>query len=268
MDTLENKHRNLRSRLQELNSLLVAFSGGIDSALLLKVAYDVLGEKVLAVTADSPSVARKELEEAKRIAREIGVRHTIIQTHEMSVNDYVRNPSNRCYYCKSELYSKLVEVAKRENIKYIASGANLDDLGDYRPGLQAAQEYQVVNPLQDADMTKEDIRLLAKKFGLEIWDKPASPCLSSRIPYHSEVTPEKLAMVEEAEDFLRSLNIKELRVRHFGPKARIETHSEDFDIINQNIQPITDRFNAIGFSEIELVEFKSGALNALLQLPT
>lgn len=266
MENLEHKFKKLNNRLKKLNSLIVAFSGGIDSTLLLKVAYDVLGDQVLAVTADSPSVPRKELEEAKRIAERIGAKHLIIKTEETQNENYFKNPANRCYFCKSELYSKLLETAKREKINYIANGTNLDDLGDYRPGLQAAQEYQVISPLKEANFTKNDIRTLAKKLDLEIWEKPASPCLSSRIPYGSEVTFKKLAMVEEAEDFLKSLDIKELRVRHFGQKAIIETNKQDFYVIQRNFQLIKTKFNKIGFEKIELMEFKSGSLNSLLNL--
>lgn len=245
---------------------MVAFSGGIDSALLLRVAHEVLRDKVLAVTADSPSVPRREIEEAKRIAKNIGARHLIIQTEETKNENYIKNPANRCYFCKSELYSKLLEIAKREKIHYIANGTNFDDLGDYRPGLQAAREYQIISPLKEANLTKNDIRALAKQLKLRIWDKPASPCLSSRIPYGSKVTRKKLVMIEEAEAFIKSLNIKELRVRHFGKKARIETNKRDFEIINQNFQLITNKFKTIGFNEIELIEFKSGSLNSLLKV--
>lgn len=264
MENLENKYKKLRSLLEQLESLIVAFSGGIDSTLLLKVAYDVLGGRVLAVTADSPSVPRRELDEAKRIAYKIGARHLIIKTEETKNQNYIKNPTNRCYFCKSELYSKLSEIAKREKIPYIADGTNLDDLGDYRPGLQAAQEYQVISPLKEAKLTKKEIRALAKKMNLEIWDKPASPCLSSRIPHGNEVTPKKLAMIESAEDFLRNLDIQELRVRHFGKRARIETNQGDFDIIQKNFHLIKSRFKEIGFEEIELTEFKSGSLNSML----
>lgn len=266
MENLENKYNKLNRLLRKLSSLIVAFSGGIDSTLLLKVAYDILGDHVLAVTADSPSVPRKELEEAKKIARKIGAKHLIIQTEETQNENYLKNPANRCYFCKSELYSKLLETAKSEKISYIANGTNKDDLADYRPGLQAAQEYQVISPLQEASLTKNDIRILARKLDLEIWDKPASPCLSSRIPYGSQVTLKKLTMIEEAEDFLRNLDIKELRVRHFEQKAMIETNKQDFDIVQKNFQFIKTKFNKIGFKEIELMEFKSGSLNSLLKL--
>ncbi len=261
MDALYQKHKKLEALLRKLDSVIVAFSGGVDSALLLKVAYDVLSENVLAVTADSPSVPRRELAEAKRVAAKIGARHMIVPTEEMSVENYVQNPANRCYFCKTELYCKLVEVAKREKIKYIANGTNLDDLGDYRPGLQAAAESHVISPLKDAQLTKADVRALAQRLHLEVWDKPASPCLSSRIPYGSEVTPQKLAMIEQAEEFLRGLGIRELRVRHFGDKARIEANSKDLEFIKKEFNLIIHQFQRIGFEEIELKKFRSGALN-------
>lgn len=264
MRNLRQKHEKLENLLNELGSLIVSFSGGVDSGLLLRVAHDVLGERVLAVTADSPSVPRRELGEAVRIAESIGARHLIVRTGEMENRNYANNPPDRCYFCKSELYSKLLEIARRENIEYIANGTNLDDLGDYRPGLYAAQEYKIISPLKDAGLTKNDVRALAKELDLEIWNKPASPCLSSRIPYGREVTLEKLAAIEAAEDFIRNFEIKKLRVRHFGRKARIETDKTDFKKIDKNFHLIAEKFRSIGFDEIELTEFKSGSLNLLI----
>ncbi|HSE83568.1 MAG TPA: ATP-dependent sacrificial sulfur transferase LarE [Thermodesulfobacteriota bacterium] len=266
MENLGQKYKKLRVLLKEQGPLIVAFSGGVDSALLLKVAYDVLGDRVLAVTADTPSLPRKELEEAKRIAKIIGVRHLIISTEETRNENYLKNPANRCYFCKSELYSRLLKVANEENIRSVANGTNLDDLRDYRPGLQAAQEYKIISPLRDAGLTKTDIRALAQKLNLAVWDKPANPCLSSRIPYGSEVTLKKLSMIEEAEDFIKGLDIKEIRVRHFGKKARIEVNKSDFETISKNFSRIVDRFKTIGFDNIELKEFRSGSLNSALNL--
>ena len=264
MDDLTAKYEQLKAVLGRLDSLIVAYSGGVDSALLLRVAYEVLGSKVLAVTADSPSVPRREIAEARRIAQTIGARHLIMPTEEIQNSRYTANPANRCYFCKSELYSKLAEIASREKIRYVANGTNLDDLGDYRPGLQAAAEYQVVSPLKEAGLNKADVRELAKRLHLEIWDKPASPCLASRIPYGRAVTRQKLAVVEAAEEYLRGLDIRDLRVRHFGKKARIETRASDFAVIRQNYEHIVKKLNDLGFEEIELTEFRSGALNSAL----
>jgi len=175
------------------------------------------------------------VQEAKSVAEQIGARHLIVQTEEMDDENYAQNPVNRCYFCKFELYAKLIEIARQENIPYIANGTNMDDLGDYRPGLQAAAEFKVVSPLKEAGLTKQDIRDLAKQFGLQIWDKPATPCLSSRIPYGSAVTPEKLAMIEAAENFLKEFAIKELRVRHFGETARIEVHEKHFQLLKNKL---------------------------------
>jgi uncharacterized protein len=266
MKHLASKHRKLIDMLQKLDSLIVAFSGGVDSALLLKASYSVLDKRVLAVTADSSSVPRREIQEARRIANQIGARHVILETQEIDDVNYTSNPVNRCYFCKSELYSKLFEIAARERISTIANGTNLDDLGDYRPGLQAANEYHVISPLKEAQLTKQDVRDLAKQLDLEIWDKPASPCLASRIPYGSRVSPRKLAIIEEAELFLRNINVRDLRVRHFGKKARIETHKDDFQVISHNMPAIVQKFNLLGFEEVEVAEFRSGALNSRLNL--
>jgi uncharacterized protein len=191
MPALQKKYIHLKQYLEKLGGLIIAYSGGVDSTVLLKVAHDVLSENALAVTSDSPSVPRSELEQAKKIAEEIGVRHIIIQTDEVADENYFQNPVNRCYFCKHELYSKLKQISEREKIPFAANGTNMDDLGDYRPGLQAAEELMIVSPLREAKFTKQDVRDLAKKLGLTIWDKPASPCLSSRIPYGNRVTIEK-----------------------------------------------------------------------------
>jgi uncharacterized protein len=261
MKDLAEKYTLLKEQVRQLGSLIVAYSGGIDSTLVLKVARDELGQNAAGVTSDSPSVPRWELREAAQIAREIGARHIIVKTNEVDNSDYAENPTNRCYFCKSELYTHLTEVARREGVRHIANGTNLDDLGDYRPGLQAADEFEIVSPLRDAGLTKADVRLLARKLGLRIWDKPASPCLASRIPYGTAVTRERLAMVEQAEAFLRSYRLRVVRVRHMNDTARIEVNPEDMSTIRNNLGEIETRFYEIGFSSVELREFRSGALN-------
>ena len=263
---LSQKYEKLKEEIKKLDKSIVALSGGIDSTLVLKVAHDVLGENVIAVTADSPSLPRRELEETKEIAKQIGAKHLIINTKETENESYLKNPGNRCYYCKSELYSKLKEISKKLGIKNILNGTNSDDLGDYRPGLKAADENNVISPLKDAKFTKNDIRELARHLGLNVWDKPSSPCLSSRVPYGQEITLKKLKMIENAEYFLKDLGIRQLRVRHFGSTARIEVNENDMPLINQNYLLIEKKFNDMGFNEIKVANFKSGNLNLMINV--
>ena len=263
---LLKKYEEMKDLIKRLDEVIVAFSGGIDSALVLKVAHDALGNKVFAVTADSPSLPRKELEETRKIAEKIGANHIIINTEETKNGLYLENPSNRCYHCKTELYTKLNIVASNLGIKHIINGTNYDDIGDYRPGLKAADENNVISPLKDAKLAKKDVRELAKHLGLEVWDKPSSPCLSSRIPYGQEITLKKLEMIESAENFLKEFGIRELRVRHLGSSARIEVHEEDKQMIIDNLNFIEKKFNDIGFNEIKISNFKSGSLNVVLNV--
>lgn len=263
---LIQKYGQLKEIIKKLDSAIVAFSGGIDSTLVLKIAYDVLGDKVIAVTADSPSLPRRELEETKGIAQQIGAKHLIVNTEETKNKNYLKNPIDRCYYCKSELYTKLKVISEQLGIKNILNGTNFDDLGDYRPGLKAAEENNVISPLKDARITKKEVRELAKHFGLKIWDKPASPCLSSRVPYAQKITLKKLSMIEEAESYLKDLGVRELRVRHFGSTAKIEINESDKSIINNNFPLIQKKFNQIGFKEIEVANFKSGSLNLMINM--
>ena len=262
---LMQKFENLKNEIKKLDSALVAFSGGIDSALVLKVAYHILGDKIIAVTADSPSLPRRELEETKKIAQEIGARHLIINTSEADNENYLKNPGNRCYFCKTELYTKLKEASIQLKIKNILNGTNFDDLGDYRPGLKAADENKIISPLKDAKITKSEVREIAKHLNLRCWDKPSSPCLSSRVPYGQEITLKKLKMIEDAENFLKDFGIRELRVRHFGTTARIEVNENEKKFIFNNFFLIKEKFKEIGFKEIIISNFKSGNLNLIIQ---
>jgi pyridinium-3,5-biscarboxylic acid mononucleotide sulfurtransferase len=254
----------LKKEIARYENLIIAYSGGLDSACLLKVAHMVLGDKVLAVISDSPSIPRSELNDAIKFARDTGARLRVINTTEVDKDDYAQNPVNRCYFCKTELYIDVGKVAAEEGIKYIANGTNVDDLGDYRPGLKAADEHRVVSPLRDARLTKEDIRMVARLLGLEVWDKPASPCLASRIPYGNPVTREKLAQVEEAEEFVKALGARELRVRHFGFKAILEVNPKYMGIVEANLPEIEAKFSRLGFLVTEVREFQSGSLNKLI----
>ncbi len=260
----EEKLDALKKEISRYDKLVIAYSGGLDSALLLKVAHMVLGEKALAVISGSPSIPRKELDDAIEFARETGARLKVISTGELDNDNYSQNPNDRCYFCKNELYLDIEKVAKEEGVRYIANGTNLDDLGDYRPGLKAAAEHSVVSPLRDAKLTKDDIRLVARKLGLDIWDKPASPCLASRIPYGSSITREKLTQVEKAEDYVKSFGIRELRVRHFGERAVLEVNPAYRDKAESNLDKIKQEFAKLGFSQTEIKDFESGSLNKLI----
>ncbi len=257
-------YEKVTQKMKGISSAIVAFSGGVDSALMLKVAYDALKDKVVAVTADSPSVPRREIAMAKIIAKQIRAKHILLKTEEFKDKNYLQNPSNRCYYCKKELYTRLLEYAKQHGIKTILNGTNADDLKDFRPGLQAAEEFDVRSPLAEAGLKKADVRALAKDLGLTIWDKPASPCLSSRVPYDQPISVEKLGAIETAENFLKDeFGIRELRVRHFGQAARIDVNQPDFQTIEKNLPLITQRFQKLGFQEVLLHEFRSGSLNVV-----
>ena len=262
---LIEKQQLLKSNLKSMESVLVAFSGGVDSTLVLAVAHSVLGKNVLAVTAQSPSLPKRELSATVDLANQIGVEHLIIQTNEMSSQNYKKNPIDRCYYCKSELYSKLEKIAEDKNLNHIVNGINLDDMGDHRPGIGAAHEADVKSPLCDANFSKQDVRDYSLKLGLSTWDKPAMACLSSRIPYGQEVTEKKLSMIEQAEDILLAMGFKQMRVRHHGDIARIELCKEDISrFFSQDLADTVQRkFQDIGFgfTTVDIAGFKSGRLN-------
>jgi uncharacterized protein len=216
------KAATLEARLAALGSVVVAYSGGVDSAFLAVTAARVLGERALCITADSPSYPERHRDLAIGTARAFNLRHEMVPTSEMDNPDYRANPSNRCYYCKHELYSRLTAIARERGCAAVVDGSNADDRGDYRPGRQAAREFGVRSPLDEVDLSKEEIRALSRQAGLPTWDEPASACLSSRIPYHTEVTDEKLRIIERAEQALRELGFRVFRVRHHDDLARIE----------------------------------------------
>lgn len=263
--SLNQKYGKLKSLFAEMESVVVAYSGGVDSALVLAVAHSVLGGRVLAVTGRSASLAERELSGAVQLAESLGVRHLIVDTGEVNQPGYAANPVNRCYYCKSELYTRLREVADQHQMKVLVNGTNLDDLGDHRPGLVSAREAGVRSPLVEAGLTKQDVRDLARQLDLPVWDKPAMPCLSSRVPYDQPITPEKLKMIEQAEDFLISLGFRQMRVRHLGDTARIELLPEDLPRFYRDncFEPVHRRFLEIGFKAVTVDPegFRSGRLN-------
>jgi uncharacterized protein len=265
------KHDHLLGVLSPLSGVAVAFSGGIDSTVVAKAAFLALGERAVAVTADSASVARRELDDARELARLIGIRHVVVRTAEFENPAYTANDGTRCYHCKTELYSTVERLLPELGVSVVVSGANLDDLGDYRPGLVAAAEHSVRHPLQEAGFTKADVRALAKFWGLPTWDKPAAPCLSSRMAPGLAVTPERTERVERAEAFLRSLGLRECRVRyHEGDLARVEVPASEIALLaSERIRTeLTRTLHALGFKfvTLDLDGFRSGSLNELVPL--
>jgi uncharacterized protein len=263
------KEAALGDTLASLGSVLVAYSGGVDSAYLAYIAARTLGDRAVAVTADSPSYPERHRQLAVRIAREFGLRHEIIQTHELDVPDYRANPANRCYFCKRELYTHLSRIAAERDAT-VVDGNNADDRGDYRPGRQAAREFGVRSPLDEVDLTKAEIRELSRRAGLPTWDEPASACLSSRIPYHSEVTEEKLRIIDAAERVLRDLGFRVCRVRHHDTIARLELGpAEIARALEPELAATIDReLRALGYAHvtIDLRGYRLGSLNEALKL--
>ena len=257
----------LKEILKEMGSALVAFSGGADSAFLLKVARDVLGEGVVAAMARSPLFPDREYREAESIARELNVRLIPVFTSELSKPEFVRNDPERCYWCKRELFEKLSEIARREEMRWIADGTNFEDLLDFRPGRKAALEYGVRSPLSEAGLTKDEIRILSRELGLPTWNKPPFACLATRIPYGVPISEEILEKVNRAEEFLLSLGFRQVRVRHHGEIARIEVEIEDMNALILRRNEITEHLRKLGYTYItlDLEGYRSGSLNRSLQ---
>jgi uncharacterized protein len=267
---LTKKLEQLHTLFAEMDKALIAYSGGVDSTLVAKIAYDVLGDRALAVTAESPSLLPEDLEEARIQAATIGISHEIVQTHEIDNPNYTANPVNRCYFCKSELHDTLKPLALTRGYPYVVDGVNADDLRDYRPGIQAAKERGARSPLAEVGITKLEVRELSKQLGLTWWDKPAQPCLSSRFPYGEEITIAKLQRVGRAERYLRGLGFKTLRVRSEGDTARIELPSEQIKefALTTDLPLLVAAFQTYGFIYVtlDLEGFRSGKLNQGLPL--
>lgn len=266
---IDQKLERMQSIIRSLERVAVAFSAGVDSTFILKVSLDVLGQdNVIAVTSKSDSLARAELKESHRLADLFGVRHIVVDTDEFQNPDYLANPANRCYFCKTALYDRMTTLIQEHGFKSIVSGTNADDLGDWRPGIQAAREHAVRSPAAEAGMTKQDIRVLSKRMGLPTFDKPAAPCLSSRVQYGEHISPEKLRMIESCEAFLHTLGIRECRVRHHNNLARIEVPVEHFAELTdpKTRKAIDEHFRAVGYNYValDLRGFRSGSMNEVL----
>ncbi|MCU0876751.1 MAG: ATP-dependent sacrificial sulfur transferase LarE [Pirellulaceae bacterium] len=273
MNGLVQKRESLLAWLSQLESCAVAFSGGVDSAVVAQAAFTVLGERAIAVTGVSASLASGELEQAAQLARQIGIRHHVISTHEIAQESYTRNAPDRCFHCKTELYSQVERILPELGVQVVVNGANIDDLGDYRPGMLAAANFAVRSPLAECGFSKVDVRNLAEHWKLPVWDKPATPCLSSRVAYGLEVTPERLSRIDQSEQVLRRLGLRECRIRyHHGDLARIEVPLAELArlVAGDVRESLIRELRGLGFRYVtlDLEGFQSGSLNRLVQIDT
>lgn len=267
--TLEQKYELLKEYIKNLGSVAVAFSGGVDSTFLLRTAHDVLGDKVLAVTASSCSFPERELREARKFCSENGIAHEVCESQELDIDGFRQNPVNRCYLCKHELFEKMIDIAAKKGFENVAEGSNMDDMGDYRPGLQAIAELEVKSPLRAAGLYKEEIRQLSKQLGLSTWDKPSFACLASRFVYGETINEEKLGMVDRAEQLMIDLGFRQVRVRIHDKLARIEVLPEEIERVTQpDIRKnINDGFRECGFAYVtlDLAGYRTGSMNETLE---
>ena len=266
---LTSKHKKLKEILKRYGDLLVAYSGGVDSSFLLKIAHDVLGDKVMAVIAMSETYTKEEGKEAEIFAKGLGARYKIIRTEEFNDERFIINPPERCYFCKKELFTKLVSIAKKEGIKNVADGSNVSDLSDYRPGTNASKELGIKSPLKEAGLTKEDIRELSKRLKLSTWDKPALACLASRVPYGTRITKKILDRIAKGEKYLHELGFKQVRVRHHDNLVRIEVEKSDLvPLIEHGLADKIDRkFRDIGYTfvTIDVGGYRTGSMNEVIR---
>ena len=268
-ETLDQKLESLKQYFIKRNSVVVAFSGGVDSTLLVRLASEFAPGKVLAVSSKSSVSPKGEIAIGQELTQQLNIEHIIIDTNELENPNFVANPTNRCYHCKTGLFSRLKTIAQEYGIETVVDGTNYDDINDYRPGMKAANELGIESPLKECKLTKDDIRCLSKKYNLQTWDKPASPCLSSRVPYNSTITLEKLLRIDNAEIIIRELGIKEVRVRDHEEMARIEIPKKDFQtFLTADINSdITNQLKKLGYKyvSLDLNGFRSGSLNEILK---